>query len=86
MWYNWECKDDGVGYTWRQVVAGKRVSELDRKLKYIFDVAEFEKDARPVKWSLMNSHHYIITPDTVLNVSAPTAESEHLVLGSIQAY
>ena len=39
-----------------------------------------------VKWSLKNSHHYIITPDTVLNVSAPTAESEHLVLGSIQAY
>ena len=28
-------------------------------MKYIFDVAEFEKDARPVKWSLTNSHHYI---------------------------
>ena len=41
------------------MAASKRVSELDRKLKYIFDVAEFEKDARPVKWSLMNSHHDI---------------------------
>ena len=65
MWYNWECKDDGAGYTCRQVAASKRVSELDRKLKYIFDVAEFEKDARPVKWSLTNSHHYIAGHDRI---------------------
>lgn len=60
-------------YTWQQVVASKRVSELDKKLKYIFDVAEFEKDARPVKWSLMNSHHYM--PYAILNANEPMAET-----------
>ena len=80
VWYNWECKDDGAT-KWPTVVT------VGRLVKARFDVRTNKIPSEAVvKWSLMNSHHYIITPDTVLNVSAPTAESEHLVLGSIQAY